>query len=556
MRRVIALLCLVVGAVVLLVGTAAATLVGPDDRVDLRPLAAPAGVRAVVVPHDLVPLSGVTLHVGARADRGEVLVGAAHPVDVSSYVAGTRRLVVLRAGTDGRPAGDLRGRADDAPRDLAAATFWATDDRGSGTRSLDVVLTDDPVAVTAVAADPGARLHVVMGVELPSAFVVASATALAGAALVGLGIGLGRRRGPRSPADTLVRGGDATRAAAGRPGATTPTAGVARRSRRSRLGAVVAVATALTVTGCATRPGVVLRPSEPERPAVTDAERAAPDPTPHPFSQAATAAAAGDPTAWSTVLSGPELEAQEFETRVELAHAAQDATTVDGSTYGLTTLEELNPAFTAYPLFHVEISRKEGDATAAPLLRLSERRDVLDTWHVLAETTVAEGAVLHEGARGAPHVPQEADLTRAQDALAAVQEYLRSGEPGAIEDVGALDDVRDDLLSRDLDAVVQSFAVDPWGDRTAPFGPSGASRAFAVDGGSVAVLALDVDVTTSSTSADDLLQFSDQVVASLVGQPGWRTSLRLQAVVVVAVAISASGAVTVLGASAKPVHRS
>lgn len=558
MRRVIALLCLVVGAVVLLVGTAAVTLVGPDDRVDLRPLAAPAGVRAVVVPHDLVPLSGVTLHVGARADRGDVLVGAAHPVDVSSYVSTTRRLVLLRAGTDGRPVGDVRGRAGDTPLDLAAATFWTADDAGSGTRALDVVLTDDPVAVTAVAADPGARLHVVVGVEVPSSFLAATATALTGAALVALGIVLVRRRGPRGPSGALRPDevGVTVAGDVGRSRTAAPPAHVATRSRRAGVLAVVTVATAVSLTGCAARPGVVIRPSEPERLAVTDAERDAPGPGQHPYSEAAAAAAAGDPDAWAAVLSGPELEAQQLESRVALARAAQDGTPVDGSTYGLTTLEELNPAFTAYPLFRVEVTRKDGDATAPPLLRLSERRDVLDGWHVLAETTVAEGTVLHRGDPGARHAPNEADLGRAQDALGAVQDYLRTGEAGAIHEVGALGDVRHDLLLGDLGAVVQSVTVDPWGDRAAPFGPHGASRAFAVGGGTVAVLALDADVTISSTSADDLLQFTDPVLAAAVGQPGWRTALRVRAVVVVAVAVSSSGTVTVLGASAKPVARS
>ncbi|MFC4614235.1 hypothetical protein ACFO3K_05890 [Cellulomonas algicola] len=554
MRRVIALLCLVLGTVPLLLGTAAAAVVGPDDRADLRPLAAPAGVRAVVVPHDLVPLSGVTLHVEAHADRGDVLVGAAHPVDVASYVSTTRRFVVLRAGTDGRPAGEVRGRMDDAPGDLTSATFWAADDRGAGTRELDVVLTDDPVAVTAVAAEPGARLDVVVGVEVASAFLVATATAVTGGALVAVGIFLLRRRGPQgSPggvgSDEVSASG---RGVVGRS-RIAAAAHVARRSRVTGLASVVAVATAMSVTGCVARPGVAIRPSEPERLAVTDTERDAPDPSPHPYSVAAAAAAAGDPAAWAAVLSGPELEAQQFETRVELARAAQDGTPVDGSTYGLTTLEELNPSFARYPLFHVEVTRKEGDATAPPLLRLSERRDVLDGWHVLAETTVTEGTVLHRGDQDAPHAPQEADLARAQDGLAAVQHYVRTGETGPIAELGALDDVRSDLLLGDLGAVVQSVTVDPWGDRADPFGPGGASRTFAVEGGSVAVLSLDADVTISSMSADDPLRFVDPVVADLVGQPGWRTALRVRAVVIVAVAVSSSGSVTVLGASAKPV---
>lgn len=552
MRRVIAVLCIVVGAVPLLLGTAGAALVGPDDRVDLRPLEPPADVRAVVLPHDLVPLTGVTLHVEARADRGDVLVGSAHPVDVVSYTGGARRLVALRMGTDGRLSGDVRGTPDAPPLDVAAATFWTSQDRGGGTRSLDVPLTDEPVALVAVAADPDARLQVGVGLEVMGAFVVTAGVAVAGALLVGVGAVLLRRR-PRGPSVSGPVTVPSPTVVAGHDVAAAPVD--ARLRVRRRAAVAVTVAGAATLAGCAPVPGLADRPARPERPALTAAEIAAPEPTPDPYQEASDAAAAGDPSAWGRVLSGPRLEASELSTRIELARAARYGTPVDSTTYEVDTLEEIVPRFASYPLYRLELVRKHGDDAAVPVARLWERRDVLDTWHIRASTTVPTGTTLGVGEAQAPHALTTADLSRATDALDAVQHYLTTGDGAGIADLGDLAGVRHELLPVDeLGAVVQSLTVEPWGDRDDPFSPAGASRAFAVADGTVAVLAVDVGATLSAADADDRLQITDPVVAELVGQPGWRTSLRTDHVVVVAVAVSAAGDVRVLGADAGSVH--
>ena len=562
MRRVMSVLSVTVGAVLLVLGIGAAALVGPDDQIDLRTITAPAGARAVVLPHDLVPLTGVTLAVTAHADHGDVLVGAAHPVDVASYTAPMRRLVVLRAGLDGRLAGDVRGRPEDVPSGLDVARFWTTEDRGPGERSLSVPLDDGSVSVVAVAADPGSRLRVDVGVQVPSSFGAALGIASVGAVLTGGGVVLGRRRrrpdrtggdGPRGDLGSQP-GGVAPDTAA--PGATTPDATIGAGAGRARLAAVAAAAVmgAAGVTGCASVPGVASRPALPERPALTDTERAAPDPTPHPYDEAAAAAAAGDPTAWARVMSGPELEAQEFEARVELVRAARDGTPVDAATFPLSTLEEVAPTFTSYPLYRVVVQRREADEAAEPLLRLFERRDVLDTWHIRAETPLEPGTTLHAGDATASHAPDDGDLERARTALEVVADYLRTGDATGLDGLGDLPEVQQELVADpDLGMVVQSLAVEPWGDPTAPFGPAGAVRAVAVDGGTVAVLALTVDLTISSSSADENLRMTDEAVAEVLGQPGWRTSFRQRCVVIVAADVRRSGSVSVLGARLQPV---
>ncbi|AEE46678.1 hypothetical protein [Cellulomonas fimi] len=555
MRRVIAVLCIVVGAVPLLLGTAAAVLVGPDDRVDLRERAAPAGVQAVVVPHDLVPLTGVTLHVEARAESGDVLVGSAHPVDVASYTGVARRLVVKRVGADGRPVGDVRGAPDAAPLDVAAATFWTAEDRGAGTRSIDVPLTDEPVAVVVATAVPAAPIRFGVGLEINSAFTVAAACAVGGGLLVGTGLVLLLRGGAGRPRTTSTDAHE-------RVPATTPE-DVERAAQRVEpgvrrrlvaVGAAVAGATALA--GCSPVPGLADRAARPERPALTAAEQSEPEPTPHPYQVASQAAAAGDPSAWAQVTGGPELEIRELSTRIELARAATDGTPVDGSTYELVTLEEIDPSFTSYPLYRVLLAQAAGDETAPPFVRLLERRDVLDAWHVRAEASVPAGTTLRAADGPISHAPTEDDLARAAGALDAVEHYLATGDGTGVVAMGDLAEVRHDLLPVDeLGAVVQSLTVQAWGDQEDPFGRGGASRAFGVADGTLTVLALDVSATLSSTSADEPLRFTDPVVAELVGQPGWRTSLRTESVVVVAAVVSHSGDVTVLGADAAPVHR-
>ncbi|GCE76060.1 hypothetical protein [Cellulomonas biazotea] len=557
MRRVMSVLSVTVGAVLLVLGTGAAALVGPDDQIDLRTITAPVGARAVVLPHDLVPLTGVTLAVTAHAEHGDVLVGAAHPVDVASYTAPMQRLVVLRAGLDGRLAGDVRGRPEEAPSDLGAARFWTVEDRGSGERTVRVPLDDASVAVVAVAAEPGSRLHVGVGVEVPSSFGVAVGAAALGAVLTGGGVALGRRRRGRDRTD-----GPGPDAASGevhqeaRPDTAADTAGAESIGARLTMLTTATLVGTVGLAGCAAVPGVAARPELPERPALTAAERAAPEPTPHPYTEAAAAAAAGDPTAWARVTSGPQLAVQEFDARVELARAARDGTQVDASTFPMTTLEEIAPAFTSYPLYRVVVSRREDDEAAVPLLRVEERQDVLDPWRIRAETDVESGTTLHGGGRGATHAPDTVDLDRAQAALDAVQRYLKAGDASGVEDLGDLEEVRLSLSSDEVvGTVVQSLVVAPWGDRAAPFGPAGGSRAVAVADGTVAVLTFDVGVTLSSTSADGLLQIADQAQAEVVGQPGWRSSFDLDYVLVVAADVSSAGAVVIRGADLSPVLR-
>lgn len=269
MRRGLGWLLVVLGSIVAVVGTAAAIIVGPDDRVTTGPHTVASKGAAIITAPAALGYSGPRLEATAEAPDRKVFVGLAHDVDVGDYLSTS---AYARIDTIDLPWSTTTSAVDGdrtvtvLPQDV---DFWLVSDSGNGRATVQFPLPDAAVDLVLMDAEgkPGLEADLTLTVVQDGAFVAALA-----AVVVGLGIAVvgwlrlrhasrrGRRRAARKPLSRRRSSGG--RRVAGQPTrqrvtevedspedppavdpAVTPRASLARR--------LAAVGLTFTLAGCA-----------------------------------------------------------------------------------------------------------------------------------------------------------------------------------------------------------------------------------------------------------------------------------------------------------------
>lgn len=558
MRTALSVVLSTIGGLLLLVGGAAAFVVGPDDTATL-----PAGTTATVsgvalTASDLFPVRDVTLHVAARSAGGDVFLGSAHPVDARDYVRDVRARLVQRVGADGALSGRLLEGGLDAPSVVPTdADFWQRTSSGSGQRTLAVPLTGEPVSVVVVPLGGPAATTVAFGAVVPGAFVAALVAAALGLGLVVVAVRArraGRRARPGAPTVGAAQQPSAVYHAE-RPAApeigvspTRPATPLRRAAAHvgRRAAAFAALAAVTALAACAPLPSRVDAVGVPTRPAVTadelDAAVASYDERNNAVLASGTSGSEG--VGWSGVDAGALLAAAEYDSAYDAAAGTPPAPVVVEH----TTLASVVPTFAAYPLWFVVLgeSTRDGEAEDGQVLRVLERDRVTDPWRASLSVRVADDAVtLAPSGTVSPTAAQE---SAALAALEDVRLHLETGSTPRVE-LGDLAPFRERVLATgDLEAslTVERAVVTPFGNPEDPTAPGGPVQVVRVDGGTLLVASLGYEFVRR-VEPGWFLTLADPAVARITRQEGDLQNVRQHGVVQTVVLVPDEGTPRVVG---------
>lgn len=539
MRRFMAIVAVLIGLVALAGGIAGAVVVGSDDIVSTSK-SLPHGASVAVSRPGLLDYDGWTMRVSATNADGEVFVGAGHPVDVSDYVRGVKRVEVTEVALGGLSTNTVEDKAQTPTGDPTAASFWTAQASGAGTQQVDLDLEAQPIAFYAGPLGESGALTLSVGLRIPRLFTYALALAAIGLALLVAGVVLLRRR---------PGGGEATDTGPTGQRAVPPTQSPAMERRRHS--SVVVLGCVLALGGCGIVPQQAgTDPSGAERKAaLTQADLAEVWKVYDRDNNAAIKAAHAptfDPKRWASVDTGITLKRDHFQTAY--AKAAGDRGTpptlthVAGAVYA--------PGFSAYPMHalttYTATSTAAGykaDPSSVGVALLTRSRAAAG-WRMEASLAVPKATLPKPAAAGAASTPSAADLTKARAAADAVANYFRTGK-ATIAVVGELKELRDDAneqIKSGATEVVMDADYFPGGsDATA----GGAIRTIRVTGGLLAVVSW---TGTQRIQAADGTSYSwrDQTTAKLLGQTGQRTFILRRMGSSALISIPDKGAATVL----------
>ena len=453
MRKLLGIVLLILGIPVLLVGAAAAVLVGTDDTVDVATETVDTAAAAFVVPSSVLGFAGPTLVVTAEVDGADTFIGTAHPVHVASYLDGVAHTDVTDVSwsrevtlTDVPAAGD-----EVTPPPPAELDWWQQRSVGGGTQRVEAELTEEPVSVVVTAAEPTSPLNATVtgAVRWDNLFVTAVVTGVIGLLLVLLGImslraarrrkrarlAAERENEPGSNGHVDPRDDDVAppQASSPDPGAPPmrpppprrptsnrpppPPAG-GGQGQSLRIAGVVIPAIAL-VAGCAALPEQVDTSSPTLLAATADQNES--------FFAAYTevnneANAAQDPELLAAIETGPLLEASTFGFQIERAQGIEPA-----DPFTVTPTALASPRFAEYPLFYLATATTGDDGTSHYLLT---RPTATQPWRAAATVTVSDEQPFDLVA-AVSSTPTVADADSADAGLAAldvVREYAETGE--------------------------------------------------------------------------------------------------------------------------------
>src|SRR6218665_1794870 len=168
--RVLRVLSVAVGTMLLVVGAAAAIVVGPDDTASL-PATTVQGAHVALTDQALFPYRNATLHVAATNTGGSVFVGATNPIDAESYLQGVTLLRVTQVSLADGLGGPVHREAFSVPAvSPETTTFWDESAHGRGEQSIDVSLEGEAISVAVVPVGTAGVVSVSLGVVVPHAF--------------------------------------------------------------------------------------------------------------------------------------------------------------------------------------------------------------------------------------------------------------------------------------------------------------------------------------------------------------------------------------------------
>lgn len=417
MRRLLGVLLALIAVPVALAAGAVAILVGPDNTVGL--VDQRVSTEAVVIrsAEILPPVTGPTISVSFDGDA-EAFVGVAHPVHVDSYLDDVEHgeLSPWRWRTDlatSSVAGELPAPAV-APEDL---DWWRASAIGSSAAAqTEFEVTDEPATVVIASADltapasgqltATARLDDVFGASL----VVAGVFALLALLGIRLARGQGRGRGRRAKHGRRRRGERTTR--------------TAEAGALSGRGALLALATTVTLAGCGQLPG--LADSSAADAGVVAATTGQAEEFFADYAETATTAdPLHDAASMAAVEAGPVLAA----TTVAYAADAVRGTTTAAGPAASAPSSIAAPQLTSYPLWYVATVDVPGDTPSVDRYVVS-RENAAAPWlatqrvRLPADLAAPSADVANGQARLAPD--ELAD--RGQEVLDALVGFAESGE--------------------------------------------------------------------------------------------------------------------------------
>jgi len=185
----------VLGALLLLAGSTAAAVFGPDNEVASGPHPFASDGTAIATAPAAIRYAGPTVRVTVVSSKQRpMFVGLAHDVDVRDYLAGS---AYTRVDTVDLPWESTTSRVvgkDTPDRPPAELDWWLVSDTGPEV-SLTFTLPDDSVDIVVTNANlrPRVRVQATVTVVRPGAFVGGLAAALAGLGMGGVGAVLLRR---------------------------------------------------------------------------------------------------------------------------------------------------------------------------------------------------------------------------------------------------------------------------------------------------------------------------------------------------------------------------
>lgn len=533
MRTLVSVVLLVLGGLLVLLGSAVAVVAGPDDTASLPADDVPAASGVAITAFDLVPVQDLTLHVTATSAGGPVFVGAAHPVDARDYVSGVAATWVQGVDRSGALTGEaVEGELDAPEVDPTTAGFWSASASGEGSRSVDVRLTDEPVTFVVAPVGGPAATTLAFGVVVPHAFVAGLATAGAGALLVVLAVVLRRRR---------RRGDDGAVGATlgGTPPEQEPVPAPAGRGVTERRAVVLGAGLTIALTACAPLPSAVEYPDEPTRLAADEAEL---DAALASYGERRTAASAlgaqHDPTAWATADTDGLLALMEFQTRI--AAAGGDPVTASSTSY--TVLDAAVPEFTSYPMWFVALVEQTVDGTTSelPQLRVLERDRAAAPWRSSLALEVPVDSVDLPGPGAASGATAE-QVAAGLAALELVRSHIETGAEVAVE-LGELQEFREVWLGDDLDGRLRlgTSEVKPFHASEDPVAPGGPVQVVPVEGGVLVTAALSY-YFNRTMEPGYVLSLDDAAIATVTDQTGERDSLRTFGLIQTAILVPDGG---------------
>ncbi|MFD6178261.1 MULTISPECIES: hypothetical protein [unclassified Isoptericola] len=442
MRVVGRVLLAVVGGLVLVVGAAAAWVVGPDDTVVAGDTTFSTGTAYTA--RGLLDVENLAVRVTAEARKGEVFVGVGHPVDVSDVVADHDAFRIFQVNI-----GSLAGAVDpgeDAMPDPRGID-WFDSVSGAGEQALSYPV--DGLAPQFLIYSPdGAPVTASIGFTVPGAFRFLLLVAGAGALLAAASFLLRRRR-PRGSggADDVV---DPTDAEPASDDAEEPRERAATGTTTRRVAAVVgAGALVLPLGACAVVPTLPAEmPARQERKVAltaddVDALWAGYDKRNNAAIKAA-AAPKYDSSRWSTADTGVALEGDLYWTRYNQAASKEEgAKKAKGDVERLTTTGEWvsSPSFDSYPMWavvHGETTSSADEKKDAKDDTAKEKEPKFTTaslvvkvaadqpWKVRSGISVPVSEV--ENFPEAATDPTEAQLAKAQKVAKAMNAYVSTGK--------------------------------------------------------------------------------------------------------------------------------
>lgn len=444
MRTAIGIVLAILGLPLFAAGVVGAIYIGPDDTVEIVDAHFDTEAAVLATTPSVLGVAGPTLHVSADAGEADVFVGAAHPVHVDSYLADVAHETITEVGL----GGEVTSATEDGPKPVPDAPpeglgWWQGSSTGSGEQSISVELTEQPLRIVVMHAEPGAPLavDVAAGAEVGGAFVVAVVVGVVGlASLVGAFwlIRSARRRRRRArltavppPADAVVdeepsaddepsadEAGDGEETGRviplpGRHGAPPPPSpdstppGPPRPTARVRLIAGFGGMSAL-VTGCAQLPQPV---AESERPTTVEAitPAAADDFFAHYTETNNAANATRDDELIATVEAGALLETTRFAYEEQEVRGAEPfvSFTIAASAVAAPRLGE-------YPLWSFVATEPDGDQAGS--------------WYLLTRADAASPWLAHLAVHPEQDVAMPQPVSRDGSAVVADDEIAERGD--------------------------------------------------------------------------------------------------------------------------------
>lgn len=550
MRRLAFVLSVVIGSLMLLVGGAAAALIGPDDSISAPPIEVPATAKVAVTAPDLFPFTNTTLHLTAASAGGAVFLGTANPVDVGSYLSNVTRYHVHGVGVAGGRGSVKDGELAVPVLSPETTTFWVDSVTGAGEQSLDVPLTGDLFTIAVVpVGEPGA-LSFSIGVTVAGAFLAAAGIAVVGLLLVAVPLVWRRRAAagaaPTDPNHPWAREGaaDPVEPLLGPSTSTTEDARNAAVNRAQKL-SVLGFVGAVALTGCSSLPQPATLPTEPPTQVAIQ-----PDDVPAALASydernnAARILSAGsfDPSGWAAADMGPVLSSDEFDTAYRKAVGTPEV--VPPGTH--TADAVYSPEFDAYPMWFMLVgtSTTEGvepdPAAATSRILVFERASVVEPWRMSRTVGLPDDERPTPLPVGAASTASDAQELAAVAAMESVRTFLATGTVTTVVPDESLTAVREDFTKDRGGLSVGALTVTPIGSAEDPTGPDGAIRLVAVEGGALATITFDYQYN-AYPSAGNYVQYNDAAFAQATGQVGERQSLTNKSVVTVAVSIPDDG---------------